>query len=169
MLLCWHLKLSLEPLCLRWDSSVHFITVPVNSWTIKEPYLTVLISPDRNYNEMQSNYTVEYTFTKICLKYYPITQVMFLGKILNFQITVKEILTLVEIMVVVFHEYINLNKELWCGLKKSLEYPEHVNIGQYINSLLLNDVGRVCFWYISTAVLSKCSLAAILQGKPISI
>lgn len=70
---------------------------------------------------------------------------MFLGKVLNFQITVKEILTLVEIMVVVFHEYINLNKELWCGLKKSLEYPEHVNIGQYINSLLLNDVGRVCF------------------------
>lgn len=118
---------------------------------------------------MQSNYTMQCMFSKVHLKFYTITWVIFLGKILSFQIIEKERLTLIEIMVFVFHEYINLDKKLWCGLQKSLEYPEHVNINQYINGLFLNEVGMVCFWYISIAVLFKCSLAAILQSKPIPI
>lgn len=70
---------------------------------------------------------------------------MFLGKILNLQHKEKDRLTLIEMSFIVFHEDVNLKKKLWCGLKKSLEHPEHVNISHCINRLFLNEVGRVCF------------------------
>lgn len=64
---------------------------------------------------------------------------------LNLQQKEEDRLTLIEMSFAMFHEDVNLKKKLRCGLKKSLENPEHVNISHCINSLFLNEAGRVCF------------------------